>query len=125
MISQRPKLITALCIFLALAWTLNIVSIVSSVGVVSNERLAWIVFSQFLGGFAIYGIWWLKFWGPLLYFVLQVVGISTFFLYPPDGASNYPIWAIFVIPVIVAIPIVLNWRSFSKSDVEVPGASNA
>ena len=125
MTAQRPKLITALCVFLALAWALNIVSISYSVGVVSNERLTWIVLSQLLSGLAIYGIWRLRLWGPLLYFALQVLGISTFFLYPPDGAANYPVWAIFALPAIVAIPLVLNWRSFSKSEVEASGVSNA
>lgn len=114
--SQRPKMITALCFFLALAWMLNIVSIFYSVGIVSNERLSWIVLSQLMGGFTICGIWRLRLWGPLLYFALQVAGILLFYIYPPDGAENYPVWAIFVIPVIVAIPIVLRWRSFSGAE---------
>jgi len=116
MIKGRPFSITVLCILLALASVLNLFSVGASIGAVSNGRFSWILFTNVVIAISIFGIWKLKAWGAALYFVGQVVGIAAFFLVPPDGADLYPMWAIFIVPALVAVPILIHWRSFGTAN---------
>jgi hypothetical protein len=91
---------------------LNSISVVYSFGRVSDGRWLWILVTHLVAGVSIYGIWRMQLWGPILYLGGQVVGIVAYFAVPPEGAGVYPVWAVFLIPILVAIPLLIHWREF-------------
>lgn len=113
---MRPLPITILCLILFIAIVLGLISVLGSLslGIFSAGRILWILIANLITLVSVIGLWQMKRWGVYLYLGGYLVGVITFYIFPPRGAEllNNPVLVI-IVPLIYSLVIFPYWKRLS------------
>lgn len=107
----RPRLITALCVVLAVIGVPSAAGAVVGAASTPTPLRAWGVTSNVLFLASIVGLWRMKRWGPLLFLALGLVNLFLIFAVQisdtPPGARS---WLALLMPVVYAAVVIPQWK---------------
>ena len=108
---MRPLPITILCVLLFIATGLNMIGVVMSFFHFSLGRALWTLVTTLAALASFIGLWRMRKWGVYLYLGGYIVGVVTFYLFPPEGgeALKNPV-LLMIVPLIYCAVVLPYWK---------------